>query len=280
MKKLLSLSAISSVIAVSLKSWLGHKSFNYSLALLLSISGLGVLGTEVKAQTRGNVPQELTEAIAEIEKAANDQDLDELLEHYDRDFTNTDGLTYASFSEALKQMWQNYPQMRYSTRIESWEQVGDELIANTITSIRGTQRNQGRIVRLNSTLRSRQYFQDQKLVRQEILSEQTQLTSGIRPPKVKVIAPKQVQVGQKYNFDVIVTEPLENNLLLGAAIEEKTGSDSYLNPATLDLKLLPAGGIYKIVTAPRLADSHWLSAILVRGDGVTMVTRRVSIGRN
>ena len=62
-------------------------------------------------------------------------------------------------------------------------------------------------------------------------------------------------------------------------IEERTGSDRYINPTTLELEPLPAGGIYKLVTAPRLADNHWLSAILVRGDGITMVTRRVNISR-
>ncbi len=279
MKKLLHFAKISSVIFAFLKQFLVNKSLNCSLTLLLSMSFLSGISTIAKAQTAENPPKELIEAIADIEKAANQRDLEELLENYDEDFTNTDGLTYASLSEALKQMWRNYPRLRYSTKIESWEQAGDRLIANTVTYIRGTQNNQGRVARLNSTLRSRQYFQNQKLVRQEILSEQTQLTSGIKPPKVNVIVPEQVKVGEKYSFDVIATEPLENNLLLGAALEEKIGSDRYTNPTTLELKPLPAGGIYKVVTAPRLADSHWLSAILVRGDGMTIVTRRVNIGK-
>ena len=279
MKKLLFLSKISSVIFTFFKNFLVNKSLNFSITLLMSMSLLSVASSITKAQTAENLPKELIEAIAEIEKAANKQNLAELLEYYDEDFTNTDGLTYASLSEALRQMWRNYPQMRYSTKIESWEEEGDQLIANTVTYIRGTQRNRGRVARLNSTLRSRQYFQERKLVRQEIISEQTKLTSGIKPPRVTVIVPEQVGVGEKYNFDVIATEPLENDLLLGAAIEDKISSDRYINPSTLELKPLPAGGIYKIVTAPRLADSQWLSAILVRGDGITMVTRRVNIGR-
>ncbi len=284
MKNLLPLPNIRYILAFSsIAAWkklCASKTVNYSIVLLLSLSILASLNRAAKAQTPENAPQELIETIAEIEEAANKKDLEDLLDYYSKNFTNTDGLTHTSLSEALKQIWQNYPQLRYSTRIESWEQVGEELIANTVTSIRGTQRNKGRIVSLNSTLRSRQHFQDKKLVRQEILSEQTQITSGMKPPKVNVIAPEQVSVGQKYNFDVIVTEPLENSVLLGAAIEERTGSDRYLTPSTLELEPLPAGGIYKIVTAPRLADSHWLSAIVVRGDGITMVTKRVNIGQN
>lgn len=269
----------SSVILLFVKNFVKNKPFNYSITLLFSIFFLSGMGSITKAQTGENPPTELIEAIANIEEAANNRDLEQLLENYSEDFTNTDGLTYTSLSEALKQMWRDYSQLRYSTKIESWEQVGDELVANSVTYIRATQRNKGRIGRLNSTLRSRQYFQDQKLVRQEILSEQTQISFGTKPPKVRVLVPEQVKVGEKYNFDVIATEPLEDKLLLGAAVEERTGSDRYTNPTTLELKPLSAGGIYKVVTAPRLADSHWLSAILVRGDGITMVTRRVNIGR-
>ena len=84
-------------------------------------------------------------------------------------------------------------------------------------------------------------------------------------------------MGEKYNFDVIVTEPLERNVLLGAALEERTGSDRYINPSTLELEPLSAGGIYKVVTAPLLPDNHWLSAIVVRSNGITLVTKRVQI---
>jgi hypothetical protein len=246
-------------------------SFLISCTLVVSWSSI------VKAQNPDTVPSELQEIVNEIETAANNQDLEALLEYYSADFTNTDGLTYASLSEAIKQMWQNYPQLQYKTEIQSWEQVGDELVAETVTLIKGNRQNKGRVIELNSTLRSRQYFQEEKLVRQEILSEKTELTSGENPPKVNVVVPEKVKVGEKYHFDVIVTEPLGNSVLLGGVIEENTSSDRYLNPTSLELEPLPAGGIYKLVTAPRLSDRYWLSAILVRGDGITMVTKRVSI---
>ena len=84
-------------------------------------------------------------------------------------------------------------------------------------------------------------------------------------------------MGEKYNFDVIVNEPLGDNVLLGAVKEERTASGLYLNPTALELEPLPAGGIYKVATAPLLPESNWLSAIVVRGDGITMVTQRVKV---
>lgn len=246
-------------------------------ALLLSLGIASGFTDIVRGESAATTPEELTETIAQIEQAANSKDLDGVMEYYSADFTNTDGLTTDYLAKALRQMWKSYPRLKYSTEITSWSKQGDQLIAETTTTISGVQNNQGRTVRLNSTIKSRQYFQEQKLIRQEILAEQSQLTSGDNPPQVEIVAPIRVKTGEKYNFDLIVDEPLGDKVLLGAVKEDKTASNLYLNPTALELEPLPAGGIYKMATAPLLPDSNWLSAILVRGDGITMVTHRVNI---
>ncbi len=249
----------------------------FATVLLVNLGIIGSLVNTAQGESLTTAPEELTEIITGIESAANNQNLDQLVEYYGDDFTNSDGLTTNTLAKALTQMWENYPQLKYSTEITSWSEEGNELVAETITTIRGVKNTQGRKVRLNSTIKSRQYFQEQKLVRQEILTEQSRLTSGSNPPKVKIVAPEAVTVGAKYNFDLIVNEPLNDQVLLGGVQEEKTASSLYLNPTALELEPLPAGGIYKVATAPLLPDSNWLSAILVRGDGITMITHRVNI---
>lgn len=246
-------------------------------ALLLGLGTMGSLVNKVQAQSADTAPEELTSAIAELTAAANDQDLDGVLEYYSEDFTNTDGLTTDSLARGLEQMWQNYPDLEYTTEIQSWSQEDDRLIAETITTITGEQNDRGRTLLLESTIESRQYFQDGQLVEQEILAEQSQLRSGENPPQIEVVAPKLVQTGDRYNFDLIVNRPLEDKVLLGAVKEEKTASNLYFNPTALELEPLPAGGIYKTATAPLLPDSNWISAILVRGDGITMITHRVNV---
>ena len=239
---------------------------------------LGIIAGAVNA-ARGQgapIPEELTETISGIEAAANDRDLDELLDYYSEDFTNTDGLTTATLAKAVEQMWQEYPELTYTTEIESWSREGDELVAETKTTIEGMNA-EANTRQLSSTIKSRQYFQDRELVRQEILAEQSRLSSGVNPPQVNIIAPNSVETGEKYNFDLIVDEPLGDRVLLGAVQEEKTAGNLYLNPIELELELLPAGGIYKVATAPLLPDSNWLSAILVRGDGITRITHRVNV---
>ena len=246
-------------------------------ALLFSLGMVNGLGDRVLAKSADSAPDELTEAIFDIEDAANDRDLDGVLDRYSENFTNTDGLTTDSLAQGLEQMWQNYPELEYTTEIESWSQEDGLLVARTITTITGVQQDEGRVSNLSSTIKSLQYFKDGKLVNQDILAEQSRLTSGENPPQVEIAAPETVKTGKKYNFDLIVDEPLEEKVLLGAIKEEKTASNLYLNPTALELEPLPAGGIYKTATAPLLPDSNWVSAILVRGDGITMITHRVNI---
>lgn len=256
------------------KIWAKKNLSLLGIFISLGILSIGAYPLKVKAQDSS---EELTEIVSKIETAANEQDIDQLIEYYDPQFTNEDGVTVDTLKNTLEKMWSTYPDLTYKTTINSTKNKGDELIAETETIITGSQKTQGRVVNLESNIKSRQYFREQKLIRQEIIAEQTKLTTGDRPPQIQVNVPETVKVGEKYNFDTVVTEPLEGNVLLGAAIEERTGSNLYLNPSTIELEPLSAGGIFKVVTAPRIQDNHWLSAIVVRGDGITMVTKRVRI---
>jgi ketosteroid isomerase-like protein len=86
-----------------------------------------------------NAPQELKDIIAEIDAAANQKDATALMQFYSPEFTNSDGLTSLTMPQALSKTWSRYPQLTYQTQIVSWEKKGDELIAETVTNIRGQQ---------------------------------------------------------------------------------------------------------------------------------------------
>ncbi|HEY9845599.1 MAG TPA: hypothetical protein V6D03_05315, partial [Candidatus Caenarcaniphilales bacterium] len=118
---------------------------------------------------------------------------------------------------------------------------------------------------------------NQKITRQEILAEHSELTSGAKPPVVELNLPKQVKVGQDYSFDAIVKEPLGESLLLGAALEEPISPKNYLSQAQIKLEALPAGGIFKLGKAPAQASNQWISAVLVREDGMTLISQRLQV---
>jgi len=244
--------------------------------LLVSLSvWCGMLpGSIARAQT---APPELSTLLAEIDAAANNRKLRQLMRFYDKNFVNSDGLNRSSMQRVLKQLWESSPQLEYSTEILSWEENGEEFILETVTQITGVREMAGRQMNLNSTIRSRQRFADGKLVEQDILAERTLLTSGTNPPTVEMRLPEQVKVNERYNLDVIVQEPLGDDLLMGYLIDEPIRADNHLKPATADLELISAGGIFKQGVAPGLSDNRWVSAVFLRGGGITMITQRLRI---
>ncbi|AFY76423.1 hypothetical protein Ple7327_1008 [Pleurocapsa sp. PCC 7327] len=253
------------------------KQSRWSISFLLGLGltiGSGMAGW---AESRETAPPELKMSMAQIEAAANQKDLKQVMEFYSPDFKNSDGLNYTSLQQSLDRFWKRFNNVQYKTELQSWENTKEGLMAQTLTTVTGTSEQKGRTIQLQSTIQSRQYFRDQKLVRQEILTEKTEVTSGTTPPKVTIVLPETLKVGQEFEFDAIVQEPLENDLLAGTAIDEPVDSKRYLTPGAVELELLSAGGLFKRAKAPDQAGHRWLSAILVRSDGMTMVTQRIKV---
>ncbi len=253
------------------------KSLGWGLSFLFSL-GM-TLGTVkyLNAATPSTAPAELQTLIKQIESAANQKDLKDLMVFYSPDFKNSDGLTYAGLEAGLTRLWQDYQTLSYTTTLKSWTQEGEQLVAETLTNIEGTGQVLGKPVKMLSKITSRQYFKDQKLVYQEIIDESTKITTGEQPPTVEVRLPNQVKVGQQFDFDVIVLEPLQDEILAGAVLNEKIDPQRYLSPSELNLELLSAGGVFIRVTAPTSPDKQWFSAIIVRSEGITLVTERLTV---
>jgi ketosteroid isomerase-like protein len=224
-----------------------------------------------------DAPAELLETLASIDAAASQQDLTTVMSFYSPRFSNSDGLTYDSLQQTLQSFWERYDNLTYATQVNDWQRDGNAIVATTTTTITGTELKDGSSVNLTATITSQQRFEDLKIVEQKILDEQSQLTQGPNPPTVDVILPEQVATGQEYEFDVIVQEPLGDRLLLGAAMEEPVQPGAYMDPADTNLELLSSGGLFKIGTAPPTPETRWVSAILIRDDGITTVARRLQV---
>lgn len=247
-----------------------------TIAFLLTLSLITIWNRAVAAPPQ-TAPAQLKNLLTQIDAAANSRNLKAVMQFYSTGFTNSDGLTRQNMENALTQLWQRYPQLKYQTQLQSWTPEGQAIVAETITNISGAKVQDSRNLILNATIKSRQRYENGKIVRQEILSERSQLSTGAKPPTVNVNLPQQVKPGQQYNFDAIVQEPLGDDYLLGAAIEEPIQPEKYFQPTPVQLELLPAGGLFKVGRAPTAADDRWISAVLVRGDGMTMITQRLQV---
>ena len=229
------------------------------------------------AQTPANAPAPLTKLLTEIDAAANRRNVKAVMAFYSPSFTHSDGLNSQSMEKALTQLWARYPSLNYRTEIQSWKTEGSAIVAETVTTIAGTQKKDGRESSLKATIRSLQHFEGEKIVKQEILAEQTQLSSGENPPTIEVNFPEQVKVGEEYHFDAIVREPIGDDILIGTVLEEPITEKTFFNPSEVELELLNAGGIFKVGKAPATPENRWVSAVLMRQGGIAMVSVRLRV---
>lgn len=256
---------------------LSQSRLRWSAFLLLTVGLTAGCTGIAQAQTPQTVPPQLKDTLAQIDAAASRHDVQGVLQFYSANFRNSDGLTRASMEQALTQLWKRYPQLSYRTELRNWKNDGNAIVAETVTQVTGTQTTNGMKAKFDSTLRSRQRLENRKIVQQEILAERTQIATGANPPSVQVNLPEQVPVGQEFSFDAIVKEPLGDNLLLGTAMEDTVKPERYTKPTDLKLELLSSGGIFKVGKAPQKPEDRWISAVLIRGDGMTTITQRLRI---
>lgn len=249
----------------------------FAAALLLGTLLSSGLPRKAAAETPETAPSALTEALTQIEAAANGQDLQAVMALYHADFSHGDGFDRDRYQETLSQLWSAYDSLEYDVELLSWESQGSALIAETLTTIQGTQMAFGREFALTAEIRSRQRFENGQIVSQEILSEHSQRVAGVNPPTLTVQLPEQVAPGAEFTFDAIVQEPLGDRVLLGRALDEGVTAEDFLAPRPIDLELLPAGGLFKLGKAPDKADQRWISAVIVREDGIVIDTRRLQV---
>ncbi|KAB8331510.1 nuclear transport factor 2 family protein [Scytonema tolypothrichoides VB-61278] len=227
-----------------------------------------------------NAPSQVKNLLAQIDAAASQGNIKGVMQFYSPNFVHGDGLTRQNMEKALTAFWQRYPQLKYTTQVQSWQSEGNAIVAETVTNITGGPSTNSENSTFNATIRSRQRIAAGKIIRQDILSERTELTSGAKPPKVEFKLPQQVKVGQQFNLDAIVQEPLGEDYLLGTALDEPIKPDKLLSATPVDLELLSSGGIFKVGRAPVVPGSQWVSAVIMRGDGMVMITQRIQVVKN
>ncbi|MEA5596792.1 nuclear transport factor 2 family protein [Rivularia sp. UHCC 0363] len=245
--------------------------------LFLLTLGLSTGWKPAQANAPENAPPQVKTLLTQIDASANRGNVKGVMNFYSPSFVHGDGLNRLSMEKSLTSLWKRYPSLKYSTKLQSWSTQGNTIIADTVTNIVGLPAANNNKLGMNATIKSRQRIVNGKIVRQDILSERTQLTSGVNPPKVDINLPDKLKVGENYYFDAIINEPLGDDFLLGAALDEAVQPGKYLNPTSVDLELLTAGGIFKVGRAPAKPGNQWISAVLVRGNGITMITQRVPV---
>jgi hypothetical protein len=249
--------------------------FCAQLAISLLVTAHGIL--PASADSSATAPAALKTILTNIDTAANNRQLPTLLRYYSPNFNPGDGLTRATWQQSLGQFWQSYSNLKYTTTVASWKPDGKGYIAQTVTKITGTQQTNGRSQNLQATIESRQKIAGGQIVEQQIIHERTQVSSGSQPPTVDLTLPDKLQANAEYNLDAIVREPLGEDVLMGAVVEQPISADAYGKASDYKLELLTAGGLFKIARAPGKSGDYWFSTVFIRPTGMTTLTQRVRV---
>ena len=247
------------------------------LAAMLTISSAIVsIASPAQAASPESAPGDIVETIERLETASNVRDLAAVIDLYSPNFQHEDGLNRRELRSVIAQFWNRYETLTYDIELLSWEATPTGYTTETEVTITG-QTADDRPYQLESVLRSRQTFVNNRLVEQTTLEEASTLSAGSAPPNVRIQLPDGVAPGERFEFDAIVLEPLGDNFLLGGALEESVAQAVGRDATFIELEPLSAGGLFKTGTAPNEADDLWISGAIVRKDGITIVTQRLPV---
>lgn len=223
-------------------------------------------------------PVAVRQTLERIESAANAQDLDAVMAAYATRFTSDTGFDHSQLRQTLETFWQQYDSLTYDVELLNWEAAGPgTYVIETRTQVNGVQALTDRRLNLEADVTSRQRLENGQITRQDTLSETSRITSGTNPPTLQTLLPSPLTAGQPFAFDTIVMEPLEGRSLMGVAVDEGVTATDFFEPRPVVFDILSAGGLYKLGTAPETPDQRWISAVIIREDGMVVETRRVVV---
>ena len=112
---------------------------------------------------------------------------------------------------------------------------------------------------------------------QEVLSDQSVLTSAEKPLPISLMIPDTVLTGSRYDVDVVLDQPLGKALLAGGLTAVSPEQVLAQKSPIIQLAPLGGGGLFKSVQAPFQPGVQTWAALLVHPDGVITVSKQVQV---
>ena len=112
---------------------------------------------------------------------------------------------------------------------------------------------------------------------QQVLSDQSVMTSAKKPLPISLMIPDTVLTGSRYDVDVVVDEPLGKALLAGGLTAVTPEQVLAQKSPIIQLAPLGGGGLFKSVQAPFQSGVQTWAALLVHPDGVITVSKQVQV---
>ena len=116
-----------------------------------------------------------------------------------------------------------------------------------------------------------------KIIDYKIVNAESILRSDDNNLKIKINSPQKVLTGERYDFDLIIEEPMDNSFITGEMIALKNSSSNKQLSIPFKMKPKLSGGLFKSITAPLQSGSQIISAIIVHQKGIFTVTKTIEV---
>jgi hypothetical protein len=144
-------------------------------------------------------------------------------------------------------------------------------------SVSGSVLSNGLPYSLQATQQLRLHLADGLISGQELVQDQSVLTSAREPLPVTLVIPDAVLTGSRYDVDVVLDEPLGQALVAGGLAALTLRQVREQQSPTIQLEPMGGGGLFKSVQAPFQPGVQTWAAMLVHPDGVITVTKQVRV---
>ena len=176
--------------------------------------------------------------------------------------------------DRFRRFGKRFPETRWAVR------TGQPLADGRSTvnlSVSGTRQQDGLSYSFKARQRVALSVEGGLITDQEVLSDQSVLTSARKPLPISLMIPDRVLTGSRYDVDVVVDQPLGKALLAGGLTPVTAQQVLVQESPDVPLEPLGGGGLFKSVQAPFQPGVQTWAALLVHPDGVITVSKRVQV---
>ena len=176
--------------------------------------------------------------------------------------------------ESLRRFSMRFPETRWAVT------PGQPLADGRSTvklAVNGTRQQDGLSYSFKANQRLAFSTQAGLITAQEVLSDQSVLTSARKSLPISLLIPDTVLTGSRYDVDVVVDQPLGKALLAGGLVAVTPQQVMAQQSPDVQLEPLGGGGLFKSVQAPFQPGIQTWAALLVHPDGVITVSKRVQV---
>ena len=185
---------------------------------------------------------------------------------------------YASDLESRFRVFSaRFPDARWTVNQASPLQDGRPTLE---VAVSGSRQSEGLTYALEASQRLVLQAEGERIIGEEVISEQSILSSASPPLPISLLIPEAVLTGSRYDVDVVLDEPLGNAMVAGGLIALTPVQVSLQSTPEIQLAPMHGGGLFKSVQAPFTPGSQTWAVMLVHPDGVITVTKRVRVVSN